>query len=197
MYAIAFFDARTNNGIFGNIHFSQTTKTNAVEVNISLSGFRPNSRHALHIHEFGDLTGGCKTTGSHFNPFNSTHGSVLYTGRRHAGDLLNNIISDKRGNVNICFTDHLLSLDPAQKNSILGRSVVIHEHVDDYGLQGVLHGKTFVPYDSVPLDELKKMAIVRGYDPSGNLVQKFNRDSLTTGNAGGRLACAIIGIAGQ
>ena len=47
--------------------------------------------HAIHIHEYGDLTNGCKSTGEHYNPTNDFHGSYSFPmSPRHAGDLINN-----------------------------------------------------------------------------------------------------------
>jgi len=37
------------------------------------SGIRP-GLHALKIHEWGDLSDGCNSTGEVFNPFGSPHG---------------------------------------------------------------------------------------------------------------------------
>ena len=43
--------------------------------------------HGFHIHESGDLFGGCKTTGGHYNPNGKTHRGPGAGG--HVGDLGN------------------------------------------------------------------------------------------------------------
>ena len=50
--------------------------------------------HGFHIHENGDLTEGCKSAGSHFNPDKKHHGG-LETNHSHIGDLGN--IRSKNG----------------------------------------------------------------------------------------------------
>ena len=95
--------------------------------------------------------------GGHYNPYNETHGSVEVTEYgRHAGDLRNNVTSDLEGKVVEEFYDELVTL--YGPNSVFGRTLVIHDGIDDLGLGG-------------------------------------NKESLITGNAGGRLACAVIGRA--
>ena len=42
---------------------------------IHLKGLKRGQIHAIHIHEFGDLTQGCKSCGGHFNPGNCDHTS--------------------------------------------------------------------------------------------------------------------------
>ena len=143
--------------IKGIITFHQCKPHQSVKVSINLSGFKPNQLHAIHIHEFGDLRQGCESLGPHFNPLNKNHGSIKVHGNdRHAGDLINNIMTDENGNVNITYSDPLLSLQETSIFNIFGRSVVIHEKPDDLGLGGTM-------------------------------------ESLTTGSAGKRIACGIIG----
>lgn len=136
--------------VWGNIIFMPAHKGS--QVSFELRGFDANSVHAIHIHEFGDITKGCKSLGGHWNPQNRRHGSIRLDGDdRHAGDLINNLNADARGEVSHTYHDPLVV-----PSRILGRSVVIHEGRDDLG---------------------------RGRDA----------ESLITGNAGGRMACAIIG----
>jgi Cu/Zn superoxide dismutase len=37
---------------------------------------KPNSRFGLHVHEKGDITNACQSTGSHFNPYAKDVGSI-------------------------------------------------------------------------------------------------------------------------
>jgi Cu-Zn family superoxide dismutase len=88
---------------------------------------------------------------------------------RHAGDLINNIKSDDEGNFVYEYNDELLNLFGPIQTTIIGRSVVIHDGVDDLGLGGL--------------------------NNDGTVDWKKFETSLENGNAGSRMACAIIGIA--
>ncbi|KAK2558081.1 Superoxide dismutase [Cu-Zn] [Acropora cervicornis] len=72
----------------------------------------------------------------------------------HHGDL-GNIIANEQGVAKVDMTDKLVSL--VGKDSVVGRTIVVHEKADDLGKGG-------------------------------------NEESTKTGNAGGRLACGVIGI---
>jgi Cu-Zn family superoxide dismutase len=88
--------------------------------------------HAIHIHEFGDLSSGCDECCSHYNPFNRNHGSPdVYD--RHVGDL-GNIIANAQGIATIDIMDDLVKLHGPY--NVIGRSIVIHADADDMGLGG-------------------------------------------------------------
>ncbi|GAB2233673.1 hypothetical protein Droror1_Dr00002901 [Drosera rotundifolia] len=121
-------------------------------VNARITGLTPGP-HGFHLHEFGDTTNGCISTGPHFNPNKLTHGAPEDE-IRHAGDL-GNIIANADGIAEATIVDKQISL--SGKNSVVGRAFVVHELEDDLGKGG---------------HEL----------------------SLSTGNAGGRLACGVVGL---
>lgn len=147
----------------GAVWFHQCRPGGKVLVRFNLKGQTPGSTHACHIHTFGDMTGGCMTAGSHYNPHGEKHGNKADDGKhRHAGDMMNNITAGADGTVSFDWWDELLNLfqkDILGAGSIVGRTVVIHEGVDDLGRGGT------------PLSE-------------------------ETGNAGGRMMCAVIGLTG-
>jgi len=95
-----------------------------------ISGLTKNSHHAIHIHEFGDVREQCDGCSGHYNPFNKEHGDRLAE-ERHVGDL-GNLETDENGFVDFSFTDHLVKLRGPY--SVLGRSIIIHEDIDDLGL---------------------------------------------------------------
>ncbi|KAL1323566.1 hypothetical protein HN51_033863 [Arachis hypogaea] len=121
-------------------------------VNVRVTGLTP-GLHGFHLHEYGDTTNGCISTGAHFNPNNLTHGAPEDE-VRHAGDL-GNIVANADGVAEATIVDKQIPL--TGPNSVVGRAFVVHELEDDLGKGG---------------HEL----------------------SLTTGNAGGRLACGVVGL---
>ncbi|XP_051128228.1 superoxide dismutase [Cu-Zn], chloroplastic-like [Andrographis paniculata] len=121
-------------------------------VNVRITGLAP-GKHGFHLHEYGDTTKGCTSTGSHFNPNKLTHGAPVDK-VRHAGDL-GNIVANADGVAESTVVDNQIAL--AGPNSAIGRAFVVHELEDDLGKGGT---------------EL----------------------SLSTGNAGGRLACGVVGL---
>ncbi|KAH8360448.1 hypothetical protein KR200_005095 [Drosophila serrata] len=110
--------------------------------------------HGFHVHEFGDNTNGCMSSGPHFNPHGKEHGAPADE-NRHLGDL-GNIDATGTCPTKVNITDSKITLFGA--DSIIGRTVVVHADADDLGKGG---------------HELSK----------------------STGNAGARIGCGIIGIA--
>lgn len=72
-----------------------------------MSGLKA-GKHALHIHAFGDLSDGCKSTGPHF---------------RHS--IVGNVEADAEGKTEVKF--NTLGLELFGVYGILGRSIVVHE----------------------------------------------------------------------
>ncbi|CAH0585642.1 unnamed protein product [Chrysodeixis includens] len=136
----------------GTIIFTETAE--GVRVTGTIAGMDP-GLHGFHVHQLGD-TSTCDAAGPHFNPSQVLHAGRLHPSR-HVGDLGNVEFMDNKVAV-LNYVDTVLAL--RGPNNILGRTLVLHEHVDDLGEGG---------------HEL----------------------SSTTGNAGPRVACAVIGIYGN
>ncbi|KAJ8586277.1 hypothetical protein M405DRAFT_364864 [Rhizopogon salebrosus TDB-379] len=115
--------------VTGTITFQQSSADGPVKISGEIMNLDPSSQRGFHVHSLGDLSGGCLSTGSHFNPYDKTHGAPSDS-VRHVGDL-GNIESDEYGTATISFTDSLISLNGPL--SILGRAVVVHAGIDDLG----------------------------------------------------------------
>lgn len=121
-----------NSTVSGLIAFQQNGEEHLTEVRATVRGLAPLTKHGIHIHSFGDLTEGCASTSTHYNPFNKTHGDITGS-NRHVGDL-SNIMSDINGNVYMTLVTSRLTL--FGELSIVGRAVVVHAQVDDLGMGG-------------------------------------------------------------
>ena len=113
-----------NNGIHGNVLFTKSASSKKLKIEYEIHGLT-DGKHGFHIHEYGDLTDGCKSACSHFNPFGKTHGN-------HAGDL-GNIIS-KNGIAKGVIYSKILSIDFNDITCIVGRMIIVHKDEDDLGL---------------------------------------------------------------
>jgi len=132
--------------------FIQDSKQGDVKINGHIKNLSP-GKHGFHVHQFGNLLKtDCSKCGGHWNPSHKEHGG-LKDKNSHAGDLGNITANDKKEAIFHIKTDKLTLYD---KDSIIGRSIVIHNDEDDLGRGG-------------------------------------HDDSLTTGHAGSRIDCAVIG----
>eukprot|EP01084_Bolivina_argentea_P238222 400223_1 len=147
--AVCILNADGNSGVSGKVIFEDVGGKTKIKAEVN--GLTP-GKHGFHIHQLGDLSGGCKTAKGHFNPIGKTHGGPEDK-ERHVGDL-GNIVADDKGSVVFEMVDELVQLNGV--DSVIGRSIVVHAGVDDLGKGG--------------------------FD-----------DSLTTGHAGARVACGVIG----
>jgi Cu-Zn family superoxide dismutase len=151
MQAVAVFQGKLKGSY---VTFYQDGPKLPVKINVHVKNLAP-GKHGFHVHEKGNLMkSDCSECAGHWNPTNKKHGG-LNDINSHAGDL-GNILANEIGEVNTHISTDKLTL--FGKNSILGRSIIIHADEDDLGKGG-------------------------------------HDDSLTTGHAGKRLDCAIIGYA--
>lgn len=93
----------------------------------------PPGKHGLHIHETGSCAELGNSAGGHYNPELVKHGLITQDGitGAHLGDLGNiEIASAGFGTLSILVP--FLTVTGAQYN-VGGRSVILHEKVDDFG----------------------------------------------------------------
>ncbi|GEM_PF-923652 len=111
----------------GGVTF-EPLENDQVRVTARVSGLKPNSKHAIHIHEFGDVSSEDGTSaGGHFNPAGKAHG-LPDSDERHVGDF-GNLEADGDGNANHVLTLKNLSLTDGD-HAIIGRAVIVHAGED-------------------------------------------------------------------
>lgn len=115
------------NSVGGKVRF--TTVDGGVRIVADITGLTPGGKHAIHIHEFGDVSAeDGSAAGGHYNPGGHPHGGPD-SEHHHAGDL-GNLTADAAGNAHYELVAKGLSLC-CGKMSVIGRSVIIHAKEDD------------------------------------------------------------------
>merc|ERR1712079_748479 len=87
-------DSGDTNGITGEITFTQEEKDSPIRISGTVRNL-PAGGHGFHVHEKKHTGTDCSTAGGHFNPENTSHGS-LTAKIRHAGDF-GSIYADASG----------------------------------------------------------------------------------------------------
>lgn len=102
-----------------------------VKITAQVSGLKPNSKHAIHIHEYGDLRAEDGTmTGGHYNPESHDH-ALPEKEMRHAGDM-GNLVANAEGVASFTLSVDNITL-VGSKNPVIGRGVIVHIGEDDGG----------------------------------------------------------------
>ena len=121
--------AKSNSKLAGKATFTETPE--GVKVAITVEGISPGD-HGSHVHETGDCSApDAKSAGGHFNPAGHSH-ALPATNERHLGDL-GNITVGKDGKGTHEITVPGANLKEGDKNSYLGKAIIIHEKKDDGG----------------------------------------------------------------
>lgn len=128
---IAVLTPTENSSASGTVKF-EAVDNDRVKVTAHLTGLNPNSEHAIHVHEFGDIRAeeDGKAAGSHYNPEGHPH-ALPKEDERHAGDF-GNLSADSDGEAEFTITVDNISLN-GHKNPVLGRAVIVHAKADDGG----------------------------------------------------------------
>jgi Cu-Zn family superoxide dismutase len=125
--AVAVLHSVGKSGVSGHVVFQQVG--NRIRVTAKIRGLSP-GKHGFHIHQFGDLSDVAKgeSAGGHWNPEGMPHGAPD-TKERHVGDL-GNVDANAEGTATIDQYDRMLKFHG--RDSIIGRSVVVHEKPDTF-----------------------------------------------------------------
>lgn len=132
---------KTPEGADAGLAMLRSVQGGGVEISLNVQGMKPGA-HGFHIHEKGECAPKMNTTtgkmeafgaaGGHFDPHGTkTHGRPGQSSRQiHAGDVPNLVVGVS-GSGMLSYTSQDVSLLPGD-NSIMGRSLVVHENEDDY-----------------------------------------------------------------
>ncbi|MDO5656698.1 MAG: superoxide dismutase family protein [Flavobacteriaceae bacterium] len=126
------FSAKSDSNVSGTAQISEDA--NGVTMVVNVAGLTE-GLHAIHIHEFGDCSAADgASAGGHWNPTGHDHGE-FGKDAFHLGDI-GNLEAGADGNAQMTFTTDkwCLGCEDETKN-IMGKSIIIHETVDDFTTQ--------------------------------------------------------------
>jgi Cu-Zn family superoxide dismutase len=122
--AVANLESKSGSRVTGKVTFMKMG--DQVQVVADIENLTP-GKHGFHIHDKGDCSApDAMSAGGHFNPTHQHHGGP-HTAERHVGDF-GNIEADASGKAHLEWKG---KLDLSGPNSIIGKSVIVHEKEDD------------------------------------------------------------------
>jgi superoxide dismutase, Cu-Zn family len=122
--AAAQLEPKSGSQVTGTVTFTKVG--DEVQVVADIQNLKP-GKHGFHIHEKGDCSAAdAASAGAHFNPTQKHHGGPM-TAEHHAGDL-GNLEADASGKAHL---DWKGKLSLSGTESIIGKSIVVHEKEDD------------------------------------------------------------------
>jgi Cu-Zn family superoxide dismutase len=103
----------------------------SVKLTAELEGLAPGSKHAFHVHEFGDCSApDASSAGTHYDPAQTKHHGMPNDKMSHAGDM-GNVEADAHGKIHFEIVLEGVSINGAQA-PLLGRGVIVHANPDDF-----------------------------------------------------------------
>ncbi len=126
---IAVIQPASGSNVQGAVLFEEVPE--GVKITAKIGGLEPDSKHGIHIHQFGNIVAEDGTSaGGHYNPTGQEH-ALPDEPERHAGDL-GNLVAGPDGNATLTLTVDNISLI-GEKAPIIGRAVIVHSKEDDGG----------------------------------------------------------------
>jgi Cu-Zn family superoxide dismutase len=105
-----------------------TQEAKGVRMKVNVTNLSP-GKHGIHIHEKAFEGVDFQTAGSHLNPYNKQHGLKDPKGP-HLGDMPNLTVKPDGTAEQTFFLDGATLIE-GKKNSLINRSIIIHEKEDD------------------------------------------------------------------
>ena len=123
-------ESKSNSNAFGKVYFNEVD--GKVTLEAKFIDLEPGT-HAVHIHENADCSSpDGKSAGGHWNPTFENHGKWGDKNGYHKGDI-GNIEADENGYASLSMqTDEWCIGCGDEKKDILGKSIIVHQGVDDY-----------------------------------------------------------------
>lgn len=123
-------EAKSDSKVEGEAYFRE--ENGVIRLEAKFTGLKP-GKHAIHLHEKADCSAADGTSaGGHWNPTLEKHGKWGDDAGYHKGDIGNFEVNDE-GNGSITFeTEEWCIGCEDEKKNIVGKSIIVHEGVDDY-----------------------------------------------------------------
>jgi len=126
-------EAKSDSNLSGNVVFTQ--ENGEVTMTAIIDGLSE-GMHAIHIHENADCSAADgSSAGGHWNPTHEDHGKWGSADGYHKGDIGNfKVDANGHGTITMTTDEWCIGCDDDAKN-IVGKSIVVHDGVDDFTSQ--------------------------------------------------------------